>query len=237
MIGVVVPAHDEEEHIGACLRSLLVAARCPALRGESVRVFVALDACSDRTGEIADGLGVTTVPVDARNVGIARAAGVQVALEAGARWLAFTDADSTVAPDWLAAQLILGTDAVCGTVAVDDWGPYGPNMQTHYRNTYTDADGHRHIHGANMGVSAGAYLAVGGFQALACSEDVALVEALQKSGATIAWSARPRVVTSARRTYRAAGGFGATLERIEVENRHVLHGAANGAHHGSPSVQ
>ena len=219
MIAVVIPAHDEEDYIGACLRSVQTAARCPALYGEPVIWIVALDACSDRTGEVARALGATTVEVDAHNVGIARAAGVALALDRGARWLAFTDADSVVAPDWLAAQLALKADAVCGTVSVDDWGVYGAKMQTHYNATYTDADGHRHIHGANLGVSAGAYIAVGGFQSLACSEDVALVEALQKHGASIAWSAVPRVVTSARQTYRAAGGFGATLERVDLESR------------------
>ena len=56
-----------------------------------------------------------------------------------------------------------------------------------------------------------AYQRAGGFEPLACSEDVALVEALQRSGATIAWSAAPRVMTSARTDARARGGFGDTL--------------------------
>jgi hypothetical protein len=67
------------------------------------------------------------------------------------------------------------------------------------------------VHGANLGVSAQAYLRAGGFAPLACSEDVALVEQLQATGARIAWSAAPRVVTSARRASRARGGFGDTL--------------------------
>ena len=77
-----------------------------------------------------------------------------LALAVGARWLAFTDADTVVTPAWLAAQLALKVEAVVGTVAVDDWGVYGPAMQKHFETTYTDADGHRHIHGANLGVSA-----------------------------------------------------------------------------------
>ena len=78
---------------------------------------------------------------------------------------------------------------------------------------YTDADGHRHIHSANLGVSADAYARAGGFEQLACSEDVALVDALQRSGARFAWSAAPRVATSARRDAKARGGFGDTLLR------------------------
>lgn len=217
MIAAIVPAHDEAEHIGACLRSLRLAAQSPRLAGEAVAVVVVLDDCSDATGTVACGLGATLLSVQARNVGTARAAGAEWALARGARWLAFTDADSVVAPGWLADQLALDADAVCGTVAVSHWGSYGVRMQQHYQRTYTDADGHQHIHGANLGVSAQAYRRAGGFKPLASSEDVALVEALRGVGARIAWSARPRVETSARRSFRAPLGFGATLLRIDAE--------------------
>lgn len=214
MIAVIVPAHNEQEHIGACLSALRVAADSPRLGGEPVLLTVVLDACTDHTGQIAQRLGATTVSVDSRNVGIARARGAELALAAGARWLAFTDADTVVTPEWLAAQLALRVEAVVGTVAVHDWGVYGPAMQQHFEATYTDADGHRHIHGANLGVSAEAYRRAGGFEPLASSEDVALVAKLQVSGASIAWSAAPRVVTSARRAFKAPGGFGATLASV-----------------------
>jgi hypothetical protein len=158
------------------------------------------------------------VRVNSRNVGAARIAGAALALRSGARWLASTDADSRVAPDSLSTQLGLAHDAVCGTVAVEDWGSYGASMQRHYDATYTDADGHHHIHGANLGVSATAYRRAGGFRPLPSSEDVALVEDLRTTGASIAWSAAPRVVTSARRAFRAPAGFGATLLRVESEN-------------------
>ena len=217
MIGIVVPAHDEQTHIEACIESLVRASSCAQLKGEEVLIVVVLDACRDRTGRIARSLGAKTITVEARNVGLARRIGAQAALHAGARWLSFTDADSTVAPDWLTAQLALQSDAVCGTVAVNDWGIYGERMRRHYEATYSDRDGHQHIHGANLGVSAEAYLTAGGFAALATSEDVALVTALQACGASIAWSAAPRVVTSARQNFKAQGGFGATLEKIEVD--------------------
>ena len=217
MLAVVIPAHDEEDEIGACLASVRVAARCPRLDGEPVLVVVTLDACTDRTGCIARRWGAALVDVAARNVGIARAHGARHALEAGARWLAFTDADSVVGSQWLSAQLEQRSDAVCGTIEVRDWGDYGERLREHHVATYTDADGHRHIHGANLGVAALAYENVGGFPPLASSEDVALVEALRGTGASIAWSAAPRVVTSARRRYRAPGGFGETLARVDRE--------------------
>ena len=55
---------------------------------------------------------------------------------------------------------------------------------------------------------------------------MALVEALQQTGASIAWSAAPRVVTSARRNFRAPEGFGATLQRIDLESAQGGAGAA-----------
>ena len=67
---------------------------------------------------------------------------------------------------------------------------------------------------ANLGVSAAAYLAAGGFEAVPCHEDVLLVQALERTGARFAWSALPRVFTSARTDARARGGFGDTLLRV-----------------------
>lgn len=57
--------------------------------------------------------------------------------------------------------------------------------------TYRDVDGHRHIHSANLGVSAKADSLEKGFRPLASNEDVALVEALIATGATVVWSAAP----------------------------------------------
>jgi glycosyltransferase involved in cell wall biosynthesis len=214
MIGVIVPAHNEEAEIGETVAAIRDAAEHPALGGEAVEVLIVLDSCADATGAIARFFGVRTLAIDARNVGRARAAGADLLLAEGARWLAFTDADTRVSPDWLVRQLELGADAVCGSIGVDDWsvqGIHADALRTHFARTYTDADGHRHIHGANLGVSAAAYVRAGGFLPLACSEDVALVEALQQTGARIAWSAAPRVSTSARHDARARGGFGDTL--------------------------
>jgi len=226
MIGVAVPAHNEEAHLGACLAALLAAAADPALGGEAVVVQVVLDACDDGSADVvraslpafaAAGVELAWTAVQARRVGAARAAGARCLLERGARWLAFTDADTRVAPHWLAAQLALDADVVCGSVAVDDWSPHAARagaLRAHFEGFYQDRDGHRHIHGANLGVSAAAYLAAGGFEAVPCHEDVLLVKALERIGARFAWSALPRVTTSARTDARARGGFGDTLLRM-----------------------
>ena len=214
MIGVVIPAHNECERLGATLAAVWVAARHESLCGEPVGVIVVLDSCTDGSERIAEQHRVARLALDVRNVGIARARGAELCIEAGARWLAFTDADTVVAPDWLAMQLAENADAVCGCVSVDDWsvlGAEGERASAHFDSRYTHADNHRHVHGANLGVAAEAYRRAGGFAPLACSEDVALVEALEASGARIAWSAGPRVTTSARTDARARGGFGDTL--------------------------
>lgn len=221
MIAVIVPAHNEAALIGPCLESIAAASLCPVLAGESVRTIVVCDDCSDETLQVARRMNAETMEVRVRNVGQARAAGAELALRLGARWLAFTDADTRVSPQWLSEQLALDADAVCGTIGVTQWASYGARMQQHFSLTYTDRDGHAHVHGANLGVSARAYVQAGGFKALTTGEDVALVEALRASGARVAWSARPRVTTSAREDFRAPGGFGATLNRIEQQKSWV----------------
>ena len=213
MIGVIVPAHNEEALIGRCLSALNVAASHPDLNGEEVRVLVVLDACTDATAARA-ALLAQVLPIEARNVGVARAAGAAAAIAQGARWLAFTDADSEVAPCWLARQLAFGADAVCGVVAVDDWGEHSATARDAYEDHYVDAENHSHVHGANLGVSTEAYLRAGGFPPLRSSEDVALVRRLSAIGATIARTSTVRVRTSARRVARAPEGFADFLCRL-----------------------
>lgn len=217
MIGVIVPAHDEAQCIGRCLAAIAVAAADPRLQGEEVVVVVALDACSDATAAVCLAHGVATVTVDARCVGSARAAAARFALASGARWIASTDADTVVPPDWLSRQISCGADAFCGVVGVMDWLDYPDPVRTAFAEREATRDGHRHIHGANLGVSAAAYLAVGGFQELHSGEDVALVDAIARNGAHIAWLARPAVATSARRAARAEHGFSSFLRALERE--------------------
>lgn len=215
MIAVLVPAHNEEALIATCLQSVLLAAEADALVGEEVRVFVALDRCTDDTGRIAEALGAHVVGVAVGNVGEARAAAADAAIAQGARWLATTDADTTVPPDWLSAQLAYGCDAFCGIVVVADWQDYSEDVQIAFVGCEQPSDGHPYVHGANMGLSTEAYRQAGGFQSLAVSEDVALISAIERSGARIARKPTPVVTTSARRDARACGGFGDYLLKLE----------------------
>ncbi|MDH5831207.1 glycosyltransferase [Luteimonas sp. M1R5S18] len=215
MIGVLVPAHDEQALIGGCLESLRAAAGCPRLGGEPVRVVVALDRCRDATARICAEAGVATVCLDACNVGRARAAAAEVLLQAGARWLASTDADSRVPRDWLSGQVACGADAFCGTVRVGDWLDYGAAVRDAFLAREQHRDDHPHVHGANLGVSAAAYRAVGGFAPMPAHEDHALVRALAAGGWSIARRNSPAVTTSARRDARAPQGFGEHLLSLE----------------------
>ncbi|MEE4732631.1 glycosyltransferase [Pseudomonas alliivorans] len=215
MIGVLIPVHNEERLLDQCLETVLMAAAHPGLNGEQVEVLVVLDSCTDHSAEIARLYGVMTLDIQARNVGQARAQGAAFLLDRGARWLACTDGDSSVASDWLAEQLALNADAVCGTVTPGAWDKgVSVAAQTTYNALYQHRDGHRHIHGANLGVSSMAYLRAGGFPALACHEDVHLVRQLELCGARIAWSCRPRVTTSTRLDSKARGGFGDYLRSL-----------------------
>ncbi len=215
MIGILIPVHNEEALLGECLEAALIAAHHPGLLGESVQILVVLDSCSDASGAIAQTFAVQRLEVQARNVGHVRGVGARHLLNQGARWISCTDADSRVAPDWLVAQLALNADAVCGTVTVDTWSEgFDSAAQIRYLQGYQACDGHRHIHGANLGISAGAYIRAGGFEPLACHEDVQLVRDLERCGALIAWSHSPQVVTSARLEARAQGGFGDYLKSL-----------------------
>jgi hypothetical protein len=219
-IGVVVPAHDEQALLPACLAALRVAARHPALRGLPVHIVPVLDACTDDSGAVAPG----AIEVSARNVGVARAAGFAEVLrrEAGRSpgrlWLATTDADSTVPPDWLAVQLRLaeaGADVVAGTVRIRDWSEQPAATRARFARTYgSPRSGHGHVHGANLGLTAAAYLGAGSMPPLPLGEDQALVDALHAQSRRVVATDRIPVVTSARRESRTTGGFADHLRQL-----------------------
>lgn len=219
-IGVVVPARDEEQLLGACLDAIDVAKA--AVRGVVVETVVVLDSCVDASAaELAGRPWVTGMTVAVGNVGLARRAGCELVLErlrAHRReeiWLANTDADSMVPANWLTGQIALcdaGFDAVLGTVAVADWSGHTAETRARWAADYLAVEQHHHVHGANLGATASAYVAVGGWPGLAVHEDVELVRRLA-SHRVLATATLP-VVTSARREPRAAGGFGDAVSSL-----------------------
>ena len=214
VLGVVVPVDDEEALLGAGLDGLATAARAVSDRAR-VRVVVVLDACSDRGAQIAARYPVETLRVEARTVGRARRAGCAALLEGDspAWWLATTDADSVVPREWLAAHLDAledGCDALVGTIAVADWGEHPLCTRVRFDEDYQGDQLalnrrdrlHRHVHGANLGVHAGSYRAVGGFAPRPSGEDVDLVARLSRAGGRMRRTRDIPVRTSAHRRTR-----------------------------------
>ena len=204
-LGVVIPARDEEERIGACLASVV---RAAAGVPQPVDIVVVADGCLDRTVAVARSFrGVRVLEIESSNVGAARAAGARAVLARGADWLANTDADSTVPQNWLAAQLELadaGADVVVGTVR-PDFAELSDEQVAAWRSGHVPGEPNGHVHGANLGVRASAFLAVGGYRDLPEHEDADLVARL--AGFRIVASDDAEVVTSGRSIGRTPGGY------------------------------
>ncbi|WP_261574763.1 glycosyltransferase [Frankia gtarii] len=233
-VGVVVPAHDEQDLIGACLDALSEAVHHPGLRGVGVEVLVVLDDCGDESARHCRTRAVPTLAVRERNVGRARLRGFAHLISRAsvgaaqahprAVWLASTDADSRVSPDWIMTQVELacdGADAVFGVVDIDDWDGFPAPAQRRFLRHYRGAEPadpglHRHAHGANLGVRLDAYNRVGGFPPLSVGEDNALSVNLHRHpDLRVLHTTAVRVTTSARRDSRVEGGFAHVLSGFE----------------------
>lgn len=219
---IVIPAHNEAELLPRCLAALgaaiepVVAVIDPA--PPIVSVVVVLDRCTDATESIAAGFtGVRLVRSEAGGVGAARRAGVRSVLKTtadftGTTWIASTDADSAVPPNWLTSQLAFARNdvhLVLGTVEPDEH--LDAETRARWVAEQRLVEGHPHVHGANLGVRADWYLAAGEFPGTDSDEDVALVAALRSRRASEIRTARLPVRTSGRLIGRAPGGFAAYL--------------------------
>lgn len=214
-VAVIVPAHDEEQLIGACLASIDIAARAARAVVPSVGIWVVLDACTDRSAALAAAHDIELVTVNAHSVGAARAAGVGAALERFAHlpprrvWTAHTDADSVVPANWLTHQLRLArrrVDVVVGTVR-PDFRDLDAEQTEAWWATHTPGQANGHVHGANLGIRASALLDAGGFADAAVHEDVWLVDAIRAQGGRLAATDAAWVRTSGRQVGRAPGGY------------------------------
>jgi hypothetical protein len=231
----VVPAHDEAARIDAALDALDVARRRVA-GAVTCSIVVVADACTDATAAHAR-LRLSDPPdsvidVAYRCVGAARRAGVAAGLAAAgttpaATWLVSTDADTVVTPDWLDHQLrwaATGVDAVAGTVDLHHDDDRDTVLAGRFTATYGAvivAGEHPHVHGANLGVRADAYLAVGGWPAVPTGEDQLLWGRLRTAGHRTASPPELTVATSARRRGRAPHGFAADLAALHGTDRTV----------------
>ena len=92
---IIIPAHDEEKYLGACLDSISVAEKPP---GSEVEVIVVLNRCTDGTETMARDWGAAVVEDDSRCLSRIRNCG---AAAASGDVIVTIDADSWMSPNML----------------------------------------------------------------------------------------------------------------------------------------
>ncbi len=233
---VVIPARDEAEHIDRCLRAL--AAQRGLRPTVAFKVILVLDRCTDATETVArttaraTGLALHVEHSPAPGVGAARRHGMDLACDQLSAiepdgLIACTDADSAVAPDWLAAQLALvdaGADAIGGRIELDPIDAAAlpaaallrREQRAGVRLTAVLAEDpsaeHHFFSGASLGVTARAYRAVGGIDPATALEDEGFGQRLTAGGWRIVRSDAVSVRTSARTHGRAPRGLARDLQ-------------------------
>ncbi|MGB5951100.1 MAG: glycosyltransferase family A protein [Ornithinimicrobium sp.] len=220
---ISIPAHNEATLLASCLDSVrhAVAVACDFRPGLRAEIVVALDRCTDGTGDVARARQVETVLSGRPGVGSARNA----AIEAGLRlldhpclaqtWLACTDADTVVPSTWLVRQFMWagrGIDLVLGTVHPDAFSD--ARSRRIWRARHQLREGHLHVHGANLGVRADQWQQLGGFEPLVSGEDVAFAAGVRRVTQNWVATDSTRVMTSGRLNSRVEGGFADYLKDL-----------------------
>jgi glycosyltransferase involved in cell wall biosynthesis len=220
-ISVVVPARDEEATIRALVERLLAQTRRPA------EIVVADGGSRDRTAEIVEGYerrgepvrlvrAGASLPGRARNAAASRASG---------EWLAFVDAGTLPAPDWLE---LLAARAEGDPSADLVFGAWEPRVSNFFEECAAVAYAYEppvEIGGVRISppcvgsslVRRAAWRAAGGFaEDLRSGEDILFTDALARGGFRAAYA--PRAVVS----WQMPPSVGATFTRLRVYSRHNL---------------
>src|ERR1700729_3383786 len=258
---VAIPVKDEEERLPACLHAL---AQQRDRLGQSipptlVPIVVFANNCSDRSASLARKLGArlsldirvaeARLPPAVAHAGSARRAVMDLAeawlVEAGDKdgVILTTDADSQVAPNWIAENLAAfaaGAEAVLGRIDLDEEGAYLPEalhrrgeLEDTYERLLTELSWlldplghdpwphHATISGASLGVTRAAYCRVGRLPRVPLGEDKALITLLSRHDARIRHCPTAHVITSGRTNGRAPGGVAGAL-RIRSRDPEAL---------------
>lgn len=221
---VAIPVRDEAALLPGCLRA--VAEATSVLQQENpviVDVVVTLDGCTDGSEAIARAFGVTVVERASVGVGAARDSAVRAGLarcpaDLDSVWIANTDADTQVPPTWLTTQLRwadAGHDVVVGTV--EPVGIVDPTQLDAWHERHELAEDHSYVHGANLGIRASTYVALGGFPASRLHEDVRLVTRARGAGVPVVATDTTRVQTSGRSVGRVRGGYAGYLRTLRAD--------------------
>jgi hypothetical protein len=190
-------------------------------------VLLILDRCTDETEERARGIGrvhpslkLHFLDGPGEGSGPARRIGMDAA--------SCTDADTVVAPDWLAAQLRAvseGARAIGGRIELADDG----SLPEHVRRRHAEEGRLRHelllsepvgkaqhwqFSGASMTLTAALYTQAGGLEPLTTLEDEYLERVLRHHDVPIHCLLSVRVTTSPRLVGRATRGLSNDLAKI-----------------------
>jgi glycosyltransferase involved in cell wall biosynthesis len=189
----IVPAHDEERHVGECVAAIRAAAGALDLPAETIVVD---DASTDSTAAVAEGLGARVIRVEHRQIAATRNAGARAAR---GDVLFFVDADTLAnGPAVQAAVEALRDGAAGGGCLFDLDGPlplWARILQPAGRALLR-----------LLNVTGGCFLfctravfdEIGGFsERYFALEDRPFIQALKRKGRFVV--PRPRVVTSGRK--------------------------------------
>jgi glycosyltransferase involved in cell wall biosynthesis len=193
MLSFIVPAHNEELYIGACLNSITESARAI---GEPFEIIVADDASTDRTAEIAAEHGARVVRIERRQIAVARNAGAQ---QTNGQVLFFIDADTLVNGQALRACLQELRDGAVGGGCVFRFDGKLPLWgRVLYPVAVFLARNFKLMGGCFLYCTREAFNAIRGFdERYFAGEDAAFVSALKRRGRFAV--PRPVVLTSGRK--------------------------------------
>jgi hypothetical protein len=240
---VAVPARDERERIGDCLRAL-----CLQQGRTRHAVLLLLNNTSDGTADVVRRM-IPTLPRPVHVVEHAFAASKANAGQARRLAMAWaadlikengvlltTDADGRVAPDWMetnVAALRQGADAVCGRAVIDVEEAALIPTHLHTEEDRVCAYGalldeihalfdpdpadpwprHTEHSGASIAVRKHFYVRAGGIPAVPTGEDRKFLQNLRCVDARIRHAPDVSVTVSGRIVGRAAGGMADTIRR------------------------
>ena len=178
-ISIIIPAFNEEKHIGSCIKALIAANK----NNIGYEIIVMDNGSVDDTAEVAKNLGVTIKIRPDVNVATLRNIGASFA---SGDLLAFVDADCTVGTDWLLSVMKCfkreSADAVGSFHAIpktSGWiGEISSAIQSHKIGSTVN-----YIPSGNMIIKKDIFLKVNGFNtSLETGEDVDICYRLKEKG-------------------------------------------------------
>jgi glucosyl-3-phosphoglycerate synthase len=244
-VSVVVPARNEEALVGSCLEAL---AEQEGISPEEYEVLLVLDRCTDKTEararEIAEAhprLELHFLDGPGKGSGHARRMGMELtsarllSLGRPDGLIASTDADTVVAPDWLAAQLRAvsrGALAIGGRIelAEDSSLPEGifrwhtERGRRRHESLLSELDHlgkteHWQFSGASLALIAEIYKEIGALEPRIALEDEHLEHVLRQRDVPIERLNSVRVTTSVRLKGRAKQGLAHDLAAVVTKLR------------------